>query len=528
MKTANLLVFVLAISLILSSCARPITDSPEKIVSPQNQLMSIRGTWEISKILMLVSSNEDGNKEQWIGNQVQFSNSYMTLGDIMLENPQYQMKRVSAEEYLLFNSKSLPEDFVLPNKEVEVITVIDQDKFFCEVLIIKEDELILKMQGNSFYLSKASNKVDDYIYSEIDDEKNQEFNILMNEENLIRTGVLIGLRSPNENDGNKSEGEYNYRTLWISSTNNEVNSVLEIDNIFFPRRSGFWKIEMQKATEDNRSEEYISANNVLMEDNKAEIQLKNKVMRSEGLSVPDQDITSELDFSRWRDRIGKVTRKINYVGNDYISIETIGRGEYIVGSETWEKSKLQILPIDGLPNVNGIKISDILEEAGVISMKSAWERTTNNFAIDSPNILYREELLENFGVERKLGHWFLKGRINYIKDKEFNTADYSIGLIPPSEVVVYDTLFVPWTNIKDRVPRALDAYTSPNKDIAIILTKRELLIYDINDNDLSNYPRDRVDIKQGETIIMAEWATGQYVESWETIFQKSGGGLLKY
>ncbi len=95
-------------------------------------------------------------------------------------------------------------------------------------------------------------------------------------------------------------------------------------------------------------------------------------------------------------------------------------------------------------------------------------------------------------------------------------------------MVFYDALLVPWTNIKDVVPRAIDAYTSPNKDIALIFTKDELLIYDIHGNDLERLPKERIDLKNGETVIMAEWATGQYVESWKDIFQKSGGEEVEY
>lgn len=522
MKTLKILVFLLAISITLSACLGPTTDSAEKIVSPENQSMPIKGTWEISKVLMnaSASSNEE-DIDQWLGEKVQFSNSYMSLGETILENPQYQMKRVSTKEYLLFNSKSIPSDFTFPNKEIEVITIIDQDKFFCEVLIIKEDEIVLKVQGNSFYLNKITEEVDEYISENIDDENDEDTNILIDKEDIIRTGVLIALRSPNSSE---DEGGYNYRTLWISTINNEVNPILEMENIFFPRRSGFWKVELKNANEDNRSEEYILANNISMEDTKAEIQLRSKIMDSEGLinslSVMKQDDISDIDFSRWRDKTGEVRRKINYIGNDYISVETTGKGGYTIGDETWEKSKLQILPIDGLPSGSGIKISDILEEAGVRSIRSAWEETIDYVGIDSHNVLYREELLENFGIERKLGHWLLKGRINYIKDNEFSTADYNISLMPPSKVVVYDTLFVPWTNIKDTEPRALDAYTSPNKDVAIVITGKELLIYDIYGNDISRYPRERLDLKEGETVIMAEWATGQYVDSWQSVFQK--------
>lgn len=517
MKTFKILAILLIVSLALSACSSPTTDSAEKIVSPQNQLMPIKGTWEVSKILTTENFNEE-DKEEWLTKIIQFSDSYMSIGEYILENPQYQMKRVSGEQYLLFNSKSLPKDFVFPNKEVEVITVIDEDKFFCEVLLIKENELILKIQNSSFYLSKVSDEIDEYISSESDKENNENMNIQMDKEGVVNTGVLIGLRSLNKNN-NDPIRDYNYRTLWISSTNSEINPILEMENIFFPRRSGFWKIQMENAKDGYRSEDYIVANNILVENNKEEIQLKSKIMQSEGLSLKVADIDQELDLDRWGERNGEVKRKINYVGNDYISVETTGSGGYIFGNEKWEKSKLELLPIDGLPNGKGIKISDLLEETGVISMKSAWEKAVNYLKIDNHNILYREELLENFGLERRLGHWFLSGRINYIKDKEFNVADYNIGLIPPSKVVFYDTLLVPWTNIKDRVPRALDAYTSPNKDIAIVLTKREILIYDIIGNELGSYPKEKLELKEGETIIMAEWATGHYVENWANTFK---------
>lgn len=530
MKIVKTFVFLITLSLILTSCTRPTTDSTEKIVPPKNQLMAIEGTWKISEILMTEVSIEDEEKEEWLNQKIQFSSLYMSLGESVLENPEYQMKRVNAEQYLLFNSKLLPKNFSFSTKEVEVITVIDKDKFFCDVLIISEDELILKIQGNSFSLNKISDEVDEYTVRKIDDENNQEQNMLISEDELNETGVLIGLRS--EISSSNSEKEYSYRTLWISSTNNKISSILEIDDIVFPRRSGFWRMEIKKETQGSRTEEYIIANNILTEDNKAELQLKNKVMRSEGLiegfSIEEEPVLSEIDFSRWKDRIGQITRKINYIGNDYVSIETTGKGEYITGSEAWEKSKLELLPIDSLPNGNAVKISDILNEDGVISMKSAWEKAINNMKIDSPDILYREELLENFGLQRKLGHWLIKGRINYIRDKEFNIYDYSISMMPPSKVVTYDTLFVPWTNIKDVEPRALDAYTSPNKDIAIVITRDELLIYSIYGNDLSRYPIERIDIKEGETVIMAEWATGQYVQSWESILQKSGAVVVEY
>ena len=570
MKIIKISIILFIVGLIVSACSSPIIDSSERIVSPQNQLIPIKGTWEISEVLVAGTSDEKGG-EEWLGKKVQFSNLHVSMEELILENPQYQMKRVSGEQYLLFNSKSLPANFVFPSREVAVITVMDEDKFFCEVLILEENKLVLKIQGNSFSLNKISDEVDEHMSRGDNIEDDQNVSIQKDREDAGYTGVLIGLRSLNESDDEDSGGDstekYSYRTLWISVTDGEVNPILEMKNIFFPRRSGFWKLQVKNAAKDGRTEEYISANNILMEDKKPEVQPKNRAMDPKmpimggGVPIQDsardlardlaqdsardsardltrdlaqdlaeapaqdttqiliQDSAPEIDFSGWGERLGEIKRKINYVGNDYISVETLGSGKYIAGNRTWEKSKLQLLLVDGLPNGQGVKISDILSEAGVSSMESAWERAVDYLEIDDTDILYTGELLENFGLERKLGHWFIEGRINYIKNGEFNVSDYNISLVPPSEVVSYNTLNVPWTNVKDKVPRALDVYTSPNRDIAVVFTKSELLIYNIYGNELSSYPEEKLNLKKGEVVIMAEWATGKYVESWENTFK---------
>lgn len=528
MKKVKLLWFLLSIILLISACSHSSVDSSDDmIVPPQNQLMPLAGVWEVEDILITESSAKNEDREDWLGRQVQFSRDHMYLRGISLEKPQYQMKTVNAESYLLFNSKSLPSDFSFPNKEIEVITVIDDDRFFCDILILDSEEIILKIQGNSLLLSKLSDEAGDYIFGDITKESNDNGESIRDEKaEITDTGVLIGLRSKNtDSDG---EDRYDYRTLWISSIKNEVGPVLQMEQIFFPRRSGFWKITVKKEQKDHILEESILSSNVLMNESQVEAQLKNKKPGFEGYVATSGYGMSLMDSAEESRLItGEVFRRIDYVGNDYISIETTEKSINNSENLDTQTSKLQLLPIDGLPNANSVKISDISGEIGVISIKSAWEKALNSLKIENADILYREGLLENFGMERKLGNWRLKGRINYTKEGVINTADYNINILPPSRVVFYDTLFVPWKNIKDRVPRALDAYTSPNKDIAIVRTKRELLVYDIHGNELDQYPKVRIDLKEEETVIMAEWATGKYVENWEGIFLKTGGSALE-
>jgi hypothetical protein len=99
--------------------------------------------------------------------------------------------------------------------------------------------------------------------------------------------------------------------------------------------------------------------------------------------------------------------------------------------------------------------------------------------------------------------------------------DFNLNLIPPSDMVAYDALQVPWTAVKDKLPDAVDIYTSPNKDIAVILTRNKILVYDIVNKTLSDAPLAGYKLEDGSSVIMAEWGIGEYAPIWEKSFTKN-------
>jgi hypothetical protein len=87
--------------------------------------------------------------------------------------------------------------------------------------------------------------------------------------------------------------------------------------------------------------------------------------------------------------------------------------------------------------------------------------------------------------------------------------------------VSFDILCVLWNAIKDRVPDAVDAYTSPNKDMAVILSSSKLFIYSIKNGELGKKPLAKLKLAQGDSVIMAEWGMGWYVDKWEEAFMRN-------
>jgi uncharacterized protein YceK len=197
-------------------------------------------------------------------------------------------------------------------------------------------------------------------------------------------------------------------------------------------------------------------------------------------------------------------RTVLFIGNDYVSTEVTPKDD--------SPKTLQLLPVDKMNNAQGIKISDIFGDAGVNAMKD--EFSSANPEIDASNID-----MSNFGLYRKSGHWVVKGRINYLKNGYGRFADQDLNLVPSARIVFYDTLQIPWNEIKDKVPDAEDAVTSPNKDIAVIFTQNKILIYPIVNGRLSGTALSKTSLQEGYSVVMSEWATGSYMKEWENSFK---------
>ena len=97
--------------------------------------------------------------------------------------------------------------------------------------------------------------------------------------------------------------------------------------------------------------------------------------------------------------------------------------------------------------------------------------------------------------------------------------DYHLTVIPPEHLVCHNKLDLPWTQVKNHVPSAVDVFTSPAKNLALVVTNNEILVYQMNQGNLEDTPLEKIPLKKDEEIIMAEWALGHYVENWTLTFQ---------
>ncbi len=204
---------------------------------------------------------------------------------------------------------------------------------------------------------------------------------------------------------------------------------------------------------------------------------------------------------------------INFVGNDYIATE-VYEGNNFKG----EFSKYEVLPIDNITSNLPIVISDIFDNDANKDFKQTYNNIIDGFSKEekekySPYVNY-----SNFSLKRVNGKWTIVGKISPAYGMDGSGYDYTLNLKQNKKLLNYDSLLIPWKTLKRELPGIKDAFTSPNKRIALIVTEEGLIIDEIESSKINNVPLDVIEMDKNDEIIMAEWCIGDYVDNWEKPF----------
>ena len=506
MRIVRPMLFFTMMLILLSGCATLSREATNKIVRPENKVIPLQGNW-IIKNCYEETDNKSMVDSAWIGKVFQFEGNSIIFNGSSWENVNYKIKRVNAKEYFLHRVVATSDSIGASSGEIQVITASSEDKYLYEFIKLDDERIIASIDNQLYCMTKAENGTEG-IYGGIAKDIDESDEIISNyskSKKSVQTGLLLGIRIPEQISQKGTEEkleEYRYKTYWISMTNRETGPVLSADDIFLPRKDGFWKLNVRKILGSEGIEDTISA-----------VMVSSGYMKKSALDESTSDKLLRMET--------KLRRTILYVGNDYICTENV---EEIKESDTSEKESKKVLrtvPVDNIANPEGIKLSDLTGENGSLAMEGAISGLLASSNNNSISKIIEEDQEQNFALFRKTGHWFFKGRVSLEPGEPMAFVDFNINLIPPADMVAYDILHIPWTIIKDTVPLAIDAYTSPNKDLAIILTRNAILLYAMENGELAQEPLNKLDIPDGSMVIMAEWATADYVEYWEKSFTRN-------
>ncbi len=504
MKRRMLFLISIGIMFILTSCLNQSETSIERIVAPQSIEPPIEGKWKITHCFNKNSNaiKEDTVATPWIGSFAQFNGDEVRMGDYLWRNPGYKTKQVDFKRYALENiGESIYNKIDFTNKPVYIISLASKVDFALEFVKLDDNRIISVFQDKVMLLQRDSDNTD-YFMAQKPLERNESQMYISGNKQIDSTmGVLLGIKYVNDS------GEYSYKTLWISRERGVMNPVYEMENIFLPRTDGFWQVEIKKTGNDLASEQYLNASR----------QFKSNTTSN----LPDMN----RDF--WKDKEGTLYKDIVCIGNDYVAMEVRGTGKFTGSGALWNESSLRIYPIDSSADSGGVSISDLAGQAGT----DAYMNAVNGLRKDGvdQDVLKSMEYSNhrNFALYRKNGQWLYNGRINFSSEENQVPYEYNINSRPPENFIKYDILYIPWKHIKERVPEAIDAYTSPSKDFAVVVSSTKILVFNILDGRLAEAPTQKINIQKGSSVVMAEWTQSSYMFLWDKAFKANQTTIVK-
>lgn len=499
MKLKKTMILLILSLFLLTGCNQIGEDRSYKITSPMNNSLPIQGKW----IFTAFQENQEKDtanfaKDSLLGITLELSGDKALINNELYENIEYKSKNVELQKFFLYNYNKDIESLPIKKNNVDIISLTTQGKLLYNFIKLDEDTFLVffndifyklirvDMLDNGSTLDTTINKI----------KENTEV-IKNKKDSTIISGILLGLRSTIKEKDKKNGVDIEkikYRTIWIEAENQIPGNILETEDLIVPRKSGFWKLGINRA---------LSGSKIL------------DTLYASGIDKNSEAINTE----------NNKPRKITFVGNDYVVSEYSNEAD--IGSINY--NRLEVLPIDNINKRGGIKISDILSERGkniLINSSQAFLTSKNKEEAEKFEAVPSES---SFNLVRKSGHWVMNGRLFDITNEQGgNYKDFTIGILPPNNMVSYDKLNISWNKIKEKIPDAIDVFTSPNEDIAIVVTKSYIFVYGIESGKLSERFIKKINLLEGESIVMAEWATSDFfVERWEKTVLYTKGKPIK-
>lgn len=431
----------------------------------------IEGQWKLERVNTTNITEEYEN--EIVDTIVSFSNEEVILLGKVYESVSYKAKIVNKDEYLYDFMGYLPDSTNIESEEITVVTISSNNTFIKDVMI-SEDGVYILEDGSLYELIQVDKNPLTQVNHSTTDKDDSYYK--------LDSGVLLGLRRRGE-EGNE------YRTLWISNEKGQLK-IEELSFLLLPRKNGFFKVSNKR--EYNEQNYYKDV--IVYEDMNGRIlEFHNDINMD---SVEDMNIDKAITF----------------IGNDFMSTRTCRYNQ-----DTKEEIlSTYVLDLNTFSLNKPIPLGELTESDDI-----------NNVILSSDEIFKNNDIdtFTNFSIKRKQGRWSfytlnpknnkpVEDEAEEIRKFNSNNEKVDITLKVSEKIARHDEIFIPWQGIQKQVPSAVDAISSPNENLAVIKTKSKLYIYKIINNNLDKESEVVIPLNGRESIVMAEWAEGDYVGLW--------------
>ena len=346
------------------------------------------------------------------------------------------------------------------------------------------------------------------------------------------TGILVGLKYSNSD--NKKPA--NYKTLWISFEDNSLKVLTGDSFILAPYGDTFYKLENESFNVKSLSK-FVEPNNKgkTSPPGSFEYKLDYYGIAASTINKKAVPLYSKDNIEKYIENEGfpvqNTIEEILYVGNKYIMLN---KKYYFTdgGMVSASGYSNNFYDIGKIERNNPLAIKQFIQ--GDLNSTLEDFKSKYNIAPEPPgeNPLQSKRAFvddKNIFILRTEGKWncyvpLTEERINKGNGSINNRASKNL-LLPQSvstKLTIHDELILPFEKIKEAIPEAVDAASSQNGKMLIVLTKSNLQVFFNAEDNLSN-PIKIIELDKPYTLVANQWATGKYVSSWT----KQLGNYLK-
>lgn len=283
-----------------------------------------------------------------------------------------------------------------------------------------------------------------------------------------RSAILIGLRKDDA-----SSGRSTYRTVLIVPQDGKLTVAADGPGIWMPYKKKFWTINnvpylTEKGTQILIAEPYpFAASSTYLENSP-------QLIRNE---------------------------KLLYAGNRYVSVSQ-SINDSADGNKR-DKTFLRVKEIEQLRTSERRKELLSSRQANItLSEVAGTDRVPAG--------------VDQWTIARVPGKWVaMQPAVESDGGRGDSQTDWTqVGVTLSSAVLSHDTLSLRWDDIYSIERSARDAFTSPTEDLAAIVSDRSIDIYPYRMKDFRKKAL-KLPVDPAETIVMVQWATSSYVDSWK-------------
>lgn len=295
-----------------------------------------------------------------------------------------------------------------------------------------------------------------------------------------RAVLLLGLRHDDGEGGSSA-----YRTLLVSAGPAAADwSITEGEGIVLPHRIDFWRLDLTETAAGSHAVRLVGAYNTALGDE------------------------APLPFAGGAAAVaGEIEERILFAGNRYVAlVRRMG------GNETF-----RVMDINDLGKPRSVVMAasggerhmlPALQEGGTLGVMASDELGASGTG--------------DWTVGRIAGRWVgMSAEVNaasredgsrtaVLRPRTLQTLPYTLG----SSVVAHNELSLSWGAVRSAIPAAVDAFTSPSRNMAVIVTDRQIAVHEMKGGELGGEMLVTA-LREGESVVMAEWATNEaYIDMW--------------